>query len=210
MFDRRSFLGAGGARRCSRWRSRRAWPSPRPATDKRFVFIIQRGAADGLGTIGAGRRSGLCRRARRSRRGLRRRARSSMRCSRCIRRWRNAAGLYGAGTGAVRARRRLALSRPLAFRRAERARDRRRRGAYQVKDGWLNRLLGVLPPDEAQGDRGRRRRCRWRCAAAARSRPTRPRRCPRRRTTCCSACRRCIRATRSSTRCGARRWRRAR
>src|SRR5436309_680418 len=51
MYDRRSFLiGSAGAAALAL--------APRMAfakaeTDRRFVFIIQRGAADGLGTIGA-------------------------------------------------------------------------------------------------------------------------------------------------------------
>ena len=63
--------------------SPRGWPSPGPRPTKRFVFIIQRGAADGLGIVGAGRRPGVRGRARRPRRRCRERARSSTRCSRC-------------------------------------------------------------------------------------------------------------------------------
>ena len=52
MLDRRSFLSTGTLGvLASAFAPRIAFA--RAATDKRFVFIIQRGAADGLGTIGA-------------------------------------------------------------------------------------------------------------------------------------------------------------
>ena len=59
---------------------------------------------------------------------------------------------------------------------------------YQLKDGWMNRLVGLLPRARRAGDRVRADACRWRCAAPPRSRPMRRRRCRRRATTCCSAC----------------------
>ena len=179
MFDRRTFLGgAGGAVALL------AAPHiavAQAATDRRFVFIIQRGAADGLGTLAptgdpafAGLRGAFAEDfAGGARLGDFHPASEP---------GRDGAALRGA-RGAVRPRRRLALSRPLAFRRPERARDRRQRRLCAAR-----RLdEPAARPAAAQTTRGRsrsRRRCRWCCAAAARSPPTRPRRCPARRTIC--------------------------
>ena len=51
MYDRRSFLVAGAGAAAFALAPRMAFA--RAETDQRFVFVIQRGAADGLGTIGA-------------------------------------------------------------------------------------------------------------------------------------------------------------
>ena len=181
MIDRRSFLGAGAAARSSLAAAPHV-AFAQAATDRRFVFIIQRGAADGLGTLGADRRSGLRRCAAPSPR-ISRPAPSSAISSRCIPTSPRPRSSIRRKRGAVRPRRRLALSRPLAFRRPERARDRRQRRLRAAR-----RLDEPAARPAARRTRPRRsrsrRRCRWCCAAAAKSPPTRPRLCPRRRTTC--------------------------
>src|SRR5882757_4357463 len=50
MFDRRSFIGAGAIGALAMGFAPRL-AFAKGETDKRFVFIIQRGAADGLGTL---------------------------------------------------------------------------------------------------------------------------------------------------------------
>ncbi len=83
--SRRSFVALGtSAVFASTFGARMAFA--RAATDRRFVFIIQRGAADGLHIGRAGRRSGLCQPARPARRRLRLGAEAGTRCSRSIRR----------------------------------------------------------------------------------------------------------------------------
>ncbi len=67
MIDRRSFIGAATVGTLALGLSPRM-AFARAETDKRFVFIIQRGAADGLGSGRRGGRPRLCRRARHSRR----------------------------------------------------------------------------------------------------------------------------------------------
>ena len=81
--DRRAFLARSGLGLLGTFAPRIAFA--KAATAKRFVFIIQRGAADGLGTIGAvgdpafvGARGDLAADVANGR--------SSTRCSRCTRR----------------------------------------------------------------------------------------------------------------------------
>ena len=88
-------------------------------------------------------------------------------CSRCIRRWSRSRKLYRGEAGAVRPRGRVAVSRPLALRRPERARDRAASRRTSVKDGWLNRLVGAAAAPRAARRSRSRRPCRWRCAAPA-------------------------------------------
>ena len=78
--------------------------------------------------------------------------------------------------------------------------------AYRLKDGWMNRLLGLLPQDEAKALalsdtvpmalRGGHEVSLLRAIEAA----------ERRQTTCSRASRSSTSPIRSSTRCGARRW----
>ena len=110
------------------------------ATERRFVFMIQRGAADGLNIVVPYAEP----------------AYATLRGALAIDPS-NAIKLDGTfalhpalaqtardvcgPSGAVRARGGVAVSRPFAFRRAERARDRRHRRRIRCKDGWLNRLV---------------------------------------------------------------------
>jgi uncharacterized protein (DUF1501 family) len=148
MFDRRSFLiggalttiGAGMAPRMA---------FARAATERRFVFIIQRGAADGLSTIMPVGDPAFA--------GLRGRAfaddvAGAMKLDAMFAlhpNMANAAALY---------RQKQAL---FVHAVASPYRDRSHfdgqnvletggAAAYQAKDGWMNRLLGLLPQDGAR------------------------------------------------------------
>jgi uncharacterized protein (DUF1501 family) len=147
MYDRRSFIGAGAAGALTLALAPRM-AFAKAETDKRFVFIIQRGAADGMGIVapvgdpafaaargllaedfaGAARLDGMFA------------LHPTMTTLR---------GLYG---------QRQAL---FAHAVASPYRDRSHfdgqnvlesggTSAYQEKDGWLNRLLGVLPPTQSK------------------------------------------------------------
>ena len=147
MYDRRSFIGAGAAGALGLALAPRM-AFAKAETDKRFVFIIQRGAADGLGTIApvgdpafAGARGDLA---------LDFGAAPKLDAMFALHpAMTTLQGLYG---------KRQAL---FAHAVASPYRDRSHfdgqnvlesggTGAYQLKDGWLNRLLGVLPPTQAK------------------------------------------------------------
>ncbi len=147
MFDRRSILtrgaiGAAGLAFAPRMAFARA------ATQKRFVFIIQRGAADGLGVIGAvgdpafaGIRGGL---AADVSSGTKLDTTFMLHPAMT-----NAAALYGKGQALFA----HAIASPYRDRSHFDGQNVLETGgsrAYQVRDGWLNRLLGVLPADQAR------------------------------------------------------------
>ncbi|OYY72964.1 DUF1501 domain-containing protein [Sphingomonas sp. 28-63-12] len=147
MIDRRFFIGAGAASACALGFAPRL-VFARAATAKRFVFVIQRGAADGLGTIApvgdpafVGARGVL------------------------------AADFDGAPKldslfalhpnlktiGALFGQRQALFAHAVASPYRDRSHFDGQNvletggvGAYQVKDGWLNRLLGQLPADQAR------------------------------------------------------------
>ncbi|WCM29537.1 DUF1501 domain-containing protein [Sphingomonas sp. QA11] len=147
MIDRRSFVGAGvmGALAMSL--------APRLAfakaeTDKRFVFIIQRGAADGLGTVApvgdpafAGARGVL--------------AEDFASASKLNSMFALHPSLGRIGTlyGQGQALFAHAVASPYRDRShfdGQNVLETGGAGAYQVKDGWLNRMLGILPPTSAR------------------------------------------------------------
>lgn len=143
MVDRRSLLAAGLS---LGFAPRIAFA--RAATDRRFVFILQRGAADGLGTVApvgdpafAGQRGALAEP------------------------FAGATKLDGMfalhpALGAIgdlyRAREALfvhAVASPYRERSHFDGQNALETGSaqpYAIKDGWMNRLLGLLPPDEAR------------------------------------------------------------
>jgi uncharacterized protein (DUF1501 family) len=147
MFDRRSFIASGGAAAFALGFAPRL-AFAKAATNKRFVFIIQRGAADGLGTIApmgdpafAGARGALAED------------------------FATGAKLDGMFTlhpalstlaGLYQQRQALfvhAVASPYRDRShfdGQNVLETGAPGAYLVKDGWLNRLLGALPSDEAR------------------------------------------------------------
>lgn len=120
----------------------------RAATERRFVFIIQRGAADGLGTIGAvgdpafvGARGVL---AQDFATGARLDTTFTLHPAMTA-----AAGLYAKGQALFA----HAVASPYRDRShfdGQNVLETGGAGAYQVRDGWLNRLLALLPPDEAR------------------------------------------------------------
>ena len=141
--DRRAFIAAGllGA-----FAPRLAFA--KAATAKRFVFVIQRGAADGLGTIGAvgdpafvGARGDL---AADLTAGTKLDAMFALHPAMA-----NAAGLYGKGQALFA----HAIASPYRDRShfdGQNVLETGGTGAYQLKDGWMNRLLGVVPTDDAR------------------------------------------------------------
>jgi uncharacterized protein (DUF1501 family) len=144
--DRRSFLAAGGLGLLGSFAPRMAFA--RAATAKRFVFIIQRGAADGLGTIGAtgdpafvGARGDL---AADLTAGTKLDAMFALHPAMA-----NAAALYGKGQALFA----HAIASPYRDRShfdGQNVLETGGTGAYQLKDGWMNRLLGVVPTDDAK------------------------------------------------------------
>ena len=141
--DRRAFLAAG---LLGSFAPRIAFA--KAATAKRFVFVIQRGAADGLGTIGAigdpafvGARGDL---AADLTAGTKLDAMFALHPAMA-----NAAGLYGKGQALFA----HAITSPYRDRShfdGQNVLETGGTGAYQLKDGWLNRLLGVVPTDDAR------------------------------------------------------------
>lgn len=120
----------------------------RAASDRRFVFIIQRGAADGLGTIAAtgdpafaGARGDL---AADFATGTKLDTTFTLHPAMA-----QAAALYGQGQALFA----HAVASPYRDRShfdGQNVLETGGAGAYQVKDGWLNRLLTLLPADEAR------------------------------------------------------------
>jgi uncharacterized protein (DUF1501 family) len=144
--DRRSFLAAGGLGLLGTFAPRMAFA--RAATAKRFVFIIQRGAADGLGTIGpvgdpafVGTRGEL---AADLTAGTKLDAMFALHPAMA-----NAAALYARGQALFA----HAVASPYRDRShfdGQNVLETGGAGAYQLKDGWMNRLLGVVPTDDAK------------------------------------------------------------
>lgn len=117
-------------------------------TDKRFVFIIQRGAADGLATLGAVGDPGFA-----ASRGIL--AEDFAGAARIDPLFAlhpalaNAGGLYRAGQALFA----HAVASPYRDRShfdGQNVLETGGAGAYSLKDGWLNRMLGVLPPTSAK------------------------------------------------------------
>ena len=147
MLDRRSFLSTGTLGvLASAFAPRIAFA--RAATDKRFVFIIQRGAADGLGTIGAvgdpafaGARGDLVAD---FATGAKLDGMFTLHPAMTA-----SAGLYKQGQALFA----HAIASPYRDRShfdGQNVLETGGASAYQVRDGWLNRLLGVLPAEEAR------------------------------------------------------------
>lgn len=117
-------------------------------TERRFVFIIQRGAADGLGTLApvgdpafAGLRGAL---AEDFATGAKLDGMFALHPNLAT-----VAGLYRGGEALFA----HAIASPYRDRShfdGQNVLETGGAGAYQVKDGWLNRLLSVLPQDQAR------------------------------------------------------------
>lgn len=145
--DRRSFLATGALGALGTvFGPRMAFA--RAATAKRFVFIIQRGAADGLGTIAATGDPGFAA----ARGALAEDFATGTRLDATFTLHPALAGtaaLYGEGQALFA----HAIASPYRDRShfdGQNVLETGGTGAYQLKDGWLNRLLGVLPAQEAR------------------------------------------------------------
>lgn len=147
MFDRRNFLIRGALTALAAGVAPRM-AFARAATDKRFVFIIQRGAADGLGLVApvgdpafAGLRGAL---AQDAAAGAKLDAMFALHPAMA-----QAAALY-------RQKQALfvhAVASPYRDRSHFDGQNVLETGgarAYAARDGWMNRLLGLLPSDEAR------------------------------------------------------------
>ena len=147
MYDRRSFIGAGAAGALTLALSPRM-AFAKAETDRRFIFVIQRGAADGMGIVAPVGDPAFA-------------AARGMLAEDFV----GAARLDGmfALHPAMPTLRALYGQKQALFAHAVASpyRDRSHfdgqnvlesggNSAYQEKDGWLNRLLGVLPPTQAK------------------------------------------------------------
>lgn len=147
MIDRRSFLLTGGTAAAA-WGLAPRLAFAKAATDRRFVFIIQRGAADGLATIAPVGDPAFA-----AARGvLAQDYDAAPRLDAMF-------ALHPAlkTIGALYAQKQALLLHATASPYRDRSHfdgqnvlETGSAGAYQVKDGWLNRLLAVLPPEEAK------------------------------------------------------------
>ncbi len=147
MYDRRSFIGTGAIGALALALSPRM-AFAKAETDKRFIFIIQRGAADGMGIVApvgdpafAGARGDLAAD-----------FASAPKLDGMFALHPNMAALHGL-YGQKQALFAHAVASPYRDRSHFDGQNVLESGglnAYQVKDGWLNRLLGVLPPTQAK------------------------------------------------------------
>ncbi|WP_423601955.1 DUF1501 domain-containing protein [Sphingomonas sp. MS122] len=145
MLNRRNFIVTGAAGALSLGFAPRL-AFAQAATDKRFVFIIQRGAADGLGTLApvgdpafAAQRGVL---AEEFAQGTKLDAMFALHPN-----LKNVAQLYAAKEALFV----HAVASPYRDRShfdAQNVLETGGTSAYQLKDGWLNRLLAVLPDEE--------------------------------------------------------------
>jgi uncharacterized protein (DUF1501 family) len=148
MFDRRSFIAAGGAASALAAFGLPQMAFARANTQRRFVFVIQRGAADGLHIVAPTGDPSYA--------GLRGEFAQDLT---------NGAKLSSFFTlhPALAETAKMYGDRQALFVHAVASpyRDRSHfdgqnvletggSGAYRLKDGWMNRLLGLLPPDEAK------------------------------------------------------------
>jgi uncharacterized protein (DUF1501 family) len=145
MFDRRSLLIGGGATAvAAAFAPRMAFA--KAATDRRFVFIIQRGAADGLSVVapvGDPAFSGV--------RGVLGEDLAGARKLDAMFALHPALVQTGALYGNGQALFAHAIASPYRDRShfdGQNVLETGGASAYQQKDGWLNRLLGVVPTEE--------------------------------------------------------------
>jgi uncharacterized protein (DUF1501 family) len=146
MFSRRFILGAGGLTAASLALPRMAFA--RADTPKRFVFIIQRGAADGLAIVAPTGDPAY--------RGVRGDFIPDLQTGAKL------DGMFTLHPALAETARLYAVEQAMFVQAvASPYRDRSHfdgqnvletggSAAYRVKDGWMNRLLGLLPQDEAK------------------------------------------------------------
>ena len=146
MIDRRFFLASAGA--AAAFVTLPGMALAKAATDRRFVFIIQRGAADGLSTVApvgdpafAGLRGPLVEDAQA---GAKLGSFFTLHPSLV-----ETAKLYGAGEALFV----HAVASPYRDRShfdGQNVLETGAAGAYRLRDGWMNRMLGLLPQAEAK------------------------------------------------------------
>lgn len=147
MIDRRSFIGAATIGTVALAFSPRL-AFAKAETDKRFVFIIQRGAADGLGTVAAVGDPAFA-----GARGML--ADDFATATKLDSMFALHPSLGGIGTlyGQGQALFAHAIASPYRDRShfdGQNVLETGGPGAYRVKDGWLNRMLTILPPTKAK------------------------------------------------------------
>ena len=146
MIDRRNFLACGAVAAALTLAPRMAFA--KADTDRRFVFIIQRGAADGLGTIGAVGDPAFA--------GARGQLAADFATAKKLDSMfalhpamTSLAGMYDAKEALFA----HAIASPYRDRShfdGQNVLESGGTGAYQVKDGWLNRMLGLIPSGQAK------------------------------------------------------------
>lgn len=146
MLTRRFFLGAGGAAVAALSMPRMAFA--RANTSRRFVFIIQRGAADGLSIVGPT--------------GDPQFAPMRSEFDRDLQNGTKLGSFFTlhpalAGTAKMYAAKQALFVHAVASPYRDRSHfdgqnvlETGGASAYQLRDGWLNRLLGLLPQDESR------------------------------------------------------------
>lgn len=145
IVDRRSFLATAGVAAGLSLAPRMAFAAA--ATQRRFVFIIQRGAADGLGIVApvgdpafAGARGDLA-----GDFGSAPRLDATFALHPAMT---NALAMYRSGEALFA----HAVASPYRDRShfdGQNVLETGGAGAYQVRDGWMNRMLGVVPREDA-------------------------------------------------------------
>ncbi|MDB5678334.1 DUF1501 domain-containing protein [Sphingomonas bacterium] len=146
MIDRRHFLAYGAGAAALSLAPRMAFA--KADTDRRFVFIIQRGAADGLGTVGAVGDPAFA--------GARGQLAADFATGKKLDSMfalhpamTSLAGMYDTKEALFA----HAIASPYRDRShfdGQNVLESGGLGAYQVKDGWLNRMLGLIPSGEAK------------------------------------------------------------
>lgn len=146
MYDRRSFLIRSAGAAALALTPRMAFA--RAETDRRFVFIIQRGAADGLGTVGAVGDPAFA--------GARGQLADDFSTAKKLDAMfalhpamTSLAGMYDAKEALFA----HAIASPYRDRShfdGQNVLESGGTAAYTTKDGWLNRMLGVIPSGEAK------------------------------------------------------------
>jgi uncharacterized protein (DUF1501 family) len=146
MIDRRNFLAYGAGAAALTLAPRMAFA--KADTDRRFVFIIQRGAADGLGTVGAVGDPAFA--------GARGQLATDFATAKKLDSMfalhpamTSLAGMYDAKEALFA----HAIASPYRDRShfdGQNVLESGGLGAYQVKDGWLNRMLGLIPSGQAK------------------------------------------------------------
>ncbi|MFA5989509.1 MAG: DUF1501 domain-containing protein [Sphingomonas sp.] len=147
MLDRRSFLGTGGIGALALGFAPRI-AFARAATDKRLVFIIQRGAADGLSMLAPVADPGFA-----AARGALATAFQGLQTIQGMfalhPEMKNTAALF-AGRQALFVHATASAYRERSHFDGQNVLETGGSGPFRLKDGWLNRLLSLLPAEEAR------------------------------------------------------------